>query len=94
MIVEIVASEDDQTDAAPGVEAATKLVQSDGVQVIIGALASTVSLAVAESVTVPNQIVQISPASTSATAHRRSRTTVSSGGRRRRTTSRPSCWSS
>jgi branched-chain amino acid transport system substrate-binding protein len=63
--VEIVASEDDQTDAAPAVEAATKLVQSDGVQVIIGALASTVSLAVAESVTVPNQIVQISPASTS-----------------------------
>jgi ABC-type branched-subunit amino acid transport system substrate-binding protein len=62
---EIVASEDDQTDAAPGVEAATKLVQSDGVQVIIGALASTVSLAVAESVTVPNQIVLISPASTS-----------------------------
>jgi branched-chain amino acid transport system substrate-binding protein len=63
---EIVASEDDQTDAAPGVEAATKLVQSDGVQVIIGALASTVSLAVAESVSVPNQVVQISPASTSA----------------------------
>ena len=63
---EIVASEDDQTDAAPGVEAATKLVQADGVQVIIGALASTVSLAIAESVTVPNQIIQISPASTSA----------------------------
>jgi branched-chain amino acid transport system substrate-binding protein len=63
--VEIVASEDDQTDSAPGVEAATKLVQSDGAQVIIGALASTVSLAVAESVTVPNQVVQISPASTS-----------------------------
>ena len=63
---EIVASEDDQTDSAPGVEAATKLVQSDGVQVIIGALASTVSLAIAESVAVPNQIVLISPASTSA----------------------------
>ena len=62
---EIVASEDDQTDSAPGVEAATKLVQSDGVQVIIGALASTVSLAVAESVAVPNQVVLISPASTS-----------------------------
>jgi branched-chain amino acid transport system substrate-binding protein len=62
---EIVASEDDQTDSAPGVEAATKLVQSDGVQVIIGALASTVSIAIAESVTVPNQIVQISPSSTS-----------------------------
>ena len=28
---EIVASEDDQTDSTPGVEAATKLVQSDGV---------------------------------------------------------------
>jgi len=63
--VEIVASEDDQTQATAGVEAATKLVQTDNVQVIVGALASAVTTPIAESVTIPNQIVQISPASTS-----------------------------
>jgi ABC-type branched-subunit amino acid transport system substrate-binding protein len=63
--VEVVASEDDQTQATAGVEAATKLVQTDNVQVIVGALASSVSTPIAESVTVPNRVVQISPASTS-----------------------------
>jgi ABC-type branched-subunit amino acid transport system substrate-binding protein len=63
--VEIVASEDDQTDATAGVEGATKLVQTDSVSVIIGALASSVTIPVAESVTIPNQVIQISPASTS-----------------------------
>jgi ABC-type branched-subunit amino acid transport system substrate-binding protein len=63
--VEIVASEDDQTSATPGVEAATKLVQTDDVHVIIGSLASAVTIPIAESVAIPNQIVQISPASTS-----------------------------
>jgi branched-chain amino acid transport system substrate-binding protein len=63
--VEIVASEDDQTDATPAVEAATKLVQTDGVQVIIGPLASTNAIAVAESVAVPNQVVTITPSATS-----------------------------
>lgn len=63
--VEIVASEDDQTDATFGVEAATKLVQTDNVSVIVGALASSVTTPIAESVTVPNGVVQISPASTS-----------------------------
>ena len=62
--VAVVASEDTQTDATAGVEAATKLVQSDGVQVIIGALASSVSIPVAESVAIPNNVIQISPSST------------------------------
>jgi ABC-type branched-subunit amino acid transport system substrate-binding protein len=63
--IEIVASEDDQTEATAGVEAATKLVQTDEVQVIVGSLASAVTTPIAESVTIPNGIVQISPASTS-----------------------------
>lgn len=63
--VEVVASEDDQTDPTAGVEAATKLVQSDNATVIVGALASSVTTPIAESVTVPNGVVQISPASTS-----------------------------
>ena len=63
--VEVAASEDDQTDATPGVEAATKLVQTDNVSVIVGALASSVTIPIAESVTSQNQVVQISPASTS-----------------------------
>jgi branched-chain amino acid transport system substrate-binding protein len=63
--VEIVASEDDQTDATAAVEGATKLVQTDQVDVLMGALASTNTIPVAESVTVPNDVLQISPASTS-----------------------------
>jgi branched-chain amino acid transport system substrate-binding protein len=63
--VEIVASEDTQTDATAAVEGATKLVQTDQVQVVMGALASTNTIPVAESVTVPNEVIQISPASTS-----------------------------
>ncbi len=63
--VEIVATEDDQTQATAGVEAATKLVQTDNVDVIVGALASAVTTPIAQSVTVPNRVVQISPASTS-----------------------------
>jgi branched-chain amino acid transport system substrate-binding protein len=63
--VEIVATEDDQTQATAGVEAATKLVQTDNVHVIVGALASAVTTPIAQSVTVPNRVIQISPASTS-----------------------------
>jgi branched-chain amino acid transport system substrate-binding protein len=62
--VEIVATEDDQTNAKAGVEAATKLVQTDDVDAIIGPLASTVTLAAAQSVTIPNTVVTISPSST------------------------------
>jgi ABC-type branched-subunit amino acid transport system substrate-binding protein len=63
--VQIVASEDTQTDATAAVEGATKLVQTDGVHVLMGALASTNTIPVAESVTIPNEVLQISPASTS-----------------------------
>jgi len=63
--VELVASEDSQTQQGPGVEAATKLVQSDDVDVVIGAMASNVTIPIAESVTVPNDVVLISPTSTS-----------------------------
>lgn len=57
-------AEDTQTDSTAAVEAATKLVTTDNVQVVVGALASTNTIPVAESVTVPNGVVQISPAST------------------------------
>ncbi|MPZ54341.1 MAG: ABC transporter substrate-binding protein [Acidimicrobiia bacterium] len=62
--VTLAATEDGQTAQGPGVEAATKLVQSDGVNVIIGAMASNVTIAIAESVAIPNGVVLISPTST------------------------------
>lgn len=61
----IVASEDDQTQATAGVEAANKLIQTDDVGVIIGSLASAVTTPIAQSSAIPNQVVLISPASTS-----------------------------
>jgi branched-chain amino acid transport system substrate-binding protein len=62
--VEIVTG-DTGTAAQQGVAEATRLIDVEGVAAIVGAAASSVSLAVAESVTGPNQILQISPASTS-----------------------------
>ncbi len=56
--------EDSQTRPIAGANAATKLVSVDGVGGIVGAASSGVSQAVA-SVTITNQVVQISPASTS-----------------------------
>jgi len=55
------------TGTAPeqGVAEARRLVDIAGVQAIVGAAASGVTLPVAESVTIPNKIVQISMASTS-----------------------------
>jgi ABC-type branched-subunit amino acid transport system substrate-binding protein len=44
---------------------AQRLVETEGVDVILGAAASAITLAVAETVTIPNEILQISPASTS-----------------------------
>jgi len=58
---------DTQTNPTVGVDAARRLVDIDGAQVIIGALASGVTTAVAESVTIPSKILLISPASTAAT---------------------------
>ncbi len=60
-----VVHEDSQTASAAGVTAATKLINVDGAQAIIGALASSVSTPINEGVTTPGRVVQISPASTS-----------------------------
>jgi branched-chain amino acid transport system substrate-binding protein len=61
--VTLVDSEDGQTQASASVEAATKLVKSDKVNVIIGEMASSATIPMAQSVTIPNRIVQISPTS-------------------------------
>jgi ABC-type branched-subunit amino acid transport system substrate-binding protein len=56
---------DTETAAIPGVEAAQTLADVEKVVAIIGAAASGVSIPVAESVSIPKQIPQISNASTS-----------------------------
>ncbi|MYA59930.1 MAG: ABC transporter substrate-binding protein [Chloroflexi bacterium] len=56
---------DTGTSVQLGTDAANALVNIDGVPVIIGAVASGVTLAVAESVTIPNGVLLISPASSS-----------------------------
>jgi ABC-type branched-subunit amino acid transport system substrate-binding protein len=56
---------DTETSAIPGVEAARTLADVEKVVAIIGAAASGVSIPVAESVSIPKQIPQISNASTS-----------------------------
>jgi ABC-type branched-subunit amino acid transport system substrate-binding protein len=61
--VKLVGSEDGQTQASASVEAATKLVQSNHANVIIGEMASSATIPMAQSVTIPNHIVQISPTS-------------------------------
>ena len=61
--VTLVGSEDGQTQASASVEAATKLVKSNKANVIIGEMASSATIPMAQSVTIPNKIVQISPTS-------------------------------
>jgi ABC-type branched-subunit amino acid transport system substrate-binding protein len=56
---------DSGTNPQVATEAATRLVNVEGVQAIVGSLSSGVTIAVAEGVAVPNKIVMISPASTS-----------------------------
>lgn len=56
--------EDDQTEARAGVEAATKLVQVDDVDVIFGSVATAVTVPIAESVAIPEGVVLISMGST------------------------------
>ena len=56
---------DDATSPQTGVSEAQRLVNVEHVDAIVGALASGVSLQVAETVTGPAKVVQISPASTS-----------------------------
>lgn len=57
--------EDSETSAIPATNAARKLVEVDRVVAIVGALASGVTIPVAESVTCPVGVIMISPASTS-----------------------------
>src|SRR5918996_3604614 len=62
--VTLLDTEDDGGRSQAGVEAATKFVQTDNVNVILGTMASSVTIPMAESVTIPNQVVQITPTST------------------------------
>jgi ABC-type branched-subunit amino acid transport system substrate-binding protein len=55
---------DDETSAIPAVAAARKLIDVDKVPAIVGAAASGVTIPVAESVTIPGRVLQISNAST------------------------------
>ncbi len=57
--------EDGATEASVGVDRARKLVETDGVVAIVGALASGVTVAVAEAVTIPSEVILMTPASTS-----------------------------
>ena len=57
-------SEDDQTDPAAGASGMTKLAEVDRVGAVVGAAASSVSSAAVD-IAVRNQVVQISPSSTS-----------------------------
>jgi ABC-type branched-subunit amino acid transport system substrate-binding protein len=55
--VELTDSQDSQGSAQPGVEAAQKLVQIDGVNAIIGDFFSSVTSAVATAVAIPNHVL-------------------------------------
>jgi ABC-type branched-subunit amino acid transport system substrate-binding protein len=57
--------EDNETNPQAAVQAARKMIQSDGASCLAGAWASADSLPTAQSVTIPEGILQISPASTS-----------------------------
>lgn len=61
--VEMVGSEDDQTSASAGVEAATKLVSIKKADVLIGSMSSGVTIAIAKSVAVPNNVLLLTPTS-------------------------------
>ena len=58
--------EDNETNPQAAVQAARKLVDSDGASCIAGAWASADTIPTAQSVSIPEGILQISPASTSA----------------------------
>ncbi len=61
----VIVTGDTATAPEQGVTEAERLVSIEGVVAIMGAASSGVSLAVAESVTIPNEVILISPASTS-----------------------------
>jgi ABC-type branched-subunit amino acid transport system substrate-binding protein len=60
-----VVHEDNETNPQAAVQAARKMVDSDGATCITGAWASSDSIPTAQSVSIPDGILQISPASTS-----------------------------
>jgi branched-chain amino acid transport system substrate-binding protein len=60
----VVGVEDDQTEAAAGVEAATKLI-AEGSNMILGSLSPTVTIAIANAATIPDGILQVAPGATS-----------------------------
>jgi ABC-type branched-subunit amino acid transport system substrate-binding protein len=59
--VKIVDSQDDQSSTQPAIEAATKEVKVDKVNVIIGTLSSQSTIALAQAVTIPNNVILITP---------------------------------
>jgi len=61
----VIAARDTATNPVQGVDAARALVDVENVVAIVGALSSGVTIATAQSVTIPSQILQISAASTS-----------------------------
>ncbi len=56
---------DTETSAMPGVDAAGRLIDVEGVVALIGAASSGVTIPIAESVSIPKEVPQISNASTS-----------------------------
>jgi ABC-type branched-subunit amino acid transport system substrate-binding protein len=63
--VDMVESQDDQSANAPAVEAATKLATVDGVDGIVGTLGSGSTIAVAQAVTIPQGLLQVTPTASS-----------------------------
>ena len=88
--VQLVGSEDGQTQACASVEAATKLIKANKANVIIGEMASGATIPMAQSVTIPNKVVLISPTS-SAPQISDMKDNGSSSGRIRPTRSRARC---
>jgi len=64
VISELIA-EDTNTLPNPGVEAARKLVEADGVPAIVGGWSSGVAVAVSTSVTIPSEVLQVANGATS-----------------------------
>lgn len=63
--VKIVDSEDSQSAVQPALEAAQKLVNVDHVDAIIGTMSSGSTIAVAQSVAIPNHVVEVTPTASS-----------------------------
>ena len=61
----VLVSGDTKVNPTQGVEEARRLVEVEGVQAIVGAISSTVTLAVAESVIGPSGVVMITPSASS-----------------------------